>query len=740
MLLRKILLFLVLFSANKRSRIQNPTMSSPTFAHIHNLSLDLQNLAQGSRAMHTFLCKNIKLARKVLTRDLLSKLVVIGVGTNEVENCVKEMSKQNVKPGTNMKLVRDIMRNKLEDATYDERRMRRQFLKRKIEYQRSLMKGSLLDMRFHEVMKYEVEKVWMMGKEKSKDKIDNLVDRYAPREESMQIRGVMFTNFDLENMNETVESDPVVYDNIELDEDEKAAMRLHPNYMLYDKIDEVKVEVEIEKALAKARYSMMNKQESDNTNDTTDENNSDEQENEYEVFSMEEKAAKYANFRVTDLPSVQRLYPPKPATISKEVAMQSLKEKILNKVREFKEKKCNNKGWIKKKNVSKSEEEGLKKVKERIKSKEIVVFSSDKSSKLTVDTVQNYTTAISEHAKDDTIVGKKKVQETERRMNQHLAHFNKMFRVGSTWGHEERIAGASTSSNVPPPPKYGVRKDHKTVQAGREQYGPAVRPICGANEAPNSKFSHFLSMLINNYGDCAEHKSECKSSEEMRAAFEEFNNLSEEIKTNCQLISMDVKALYPSMKWTEIIKSVKEMILKSPMTVENVDWVAVARYKAVQVPQEEIYAEGLTLVIPKRKKTVRMRRIRVNYLRNKKSEDSWTVGRKAGNRQKKKMLALAISVGVETVMSGHTYMIGDVCYLQTEGGAIGLELTGAVSRPFMQKWDNLYVKKAETAGIPMRMYSRYVDDSNQIAVVPPPGSRYDENENKVVNGGQGLGI
>ena len=515
-------------------------------------------------------------------------------------------------------------------------------------------------------MKYEVEKVWMKGKEKSKVKIDNLVDRYAPREESMQIRGVMFTNFDLENMNETVESDPVVYDNIELDEDEKAAMRLHPNYMLYDKIDEVKVEVEIEKALAKARYSMMNKKETDNTNDTTDENNSDEQENEYEVFSMEEKAAKYANFRVTDLPSVQRLYPPKPATISKEVAMQSLKEKILNKVREFKEKKCNNKGWIKKKNVSKSEEEGLKKVKERIKSKEIVVFSSDKSSKLTVDTVQNYTTAISEHAKDDTIVGKKKVQETERRMNQHLAHFNKMFRVGSTWGHEERIAGASTSSNVPPPPKYGVRKDHNTVQAGREQYGPAVRPICGANEAPNSKFSHFLSMLINNYGDCAEHKSECKSSEEMRAAFEEFNNLSEEIKTNCQLISMDVKALYPSMKWTEIIKSVKEMILKSPMTVENVDWVAVARYIAVHVPQEEIYAEGLTLVIPKRKKTVRMRRITVNYLRNKKNEDSWTVGRKPGNRQKKKMLALAISVGVETVMSGHTYMIGDVCWNSNE--------------------------------------------------------------------------
>jgi hypothetical protein len=162
--------------------------------------------------------------------------------------------------------------------------------------------------------------------------------------------------------------------------------------------------------------------------------------------------------------------------------------------------------------------------------------------------------------------------------------------------------------------------------------------------------------------------------------------------------------------------------------------------KGLLIKKEEIDAEGLTLVIPKRKKKSRQRRITINYLRNKKNEDSWTVGRKPGNRQKRKMLALAISVGVDTVMSGHTYMIGDVCYLQTEGGAIGLELTGAVSRPFMQKWDNLYVKKAEMAGIPMRMYSRYVDESNQIAVVPPPGSRYDENEDKLVNDGQGLGI
>ena len=128
------------------------------------------------------------------------------------------------------------------------------------------------------------------------------------------------------------------------------------------------------------------------------------------------------------------------------------------------------------------------------------------------------------------------------------------------------------------------------------------------------------------------------------------------MKENCQLISMDVKALYPSMKLSEIIKAVEEMILNSQMVVENVDWSAVARYIAVHVTQEEIDSEGLSLVIPKRKKKQRTRKITINYLRNKKNEESRTVARKPGSRQKKRMLALAIPVGVKMIMSGHTYI------------------------------------------------------------------------------------
>ena len=76
---------------------------------------------------------------------------------------------------------------------------------------------------------------------------------------------------------------------------------------------------------------------------------------------------------------------------------------------------------------------------------------------------------------------------------------------------------------------------------------------------------------------------------------------------------------------------------------------------------------------------MRTRKITINYLRNKKNDDKWTLARKPGVRQKKKMLALVISTGVRMIMSNHTYKVGDTCYLQAEGGPIGFGLTGAVS-------------------------------------------------------------
>ena len=90
--------------------------------------------------------------------------------------------------------------------------------------------------------------------------------------------------------------------------------------------------------------------------------------------------------------------------------MQNIKDKMLNAVKDYKEKHCNNKGVIKMKNISKSEEEGLEILRNRIKDKEVVVFESDKTGHFTADTVENYERSLRDHIQNDSKINKKKTK------------------------------------------------------------------------------------------------------------------------------------------------------------------------------------------------------------------------------------------------------------------------------------------------------------------------------------------
>ena len=83
------------------------------------------------------------------------------------------------------------------------------------------------------------------------------------------------------------------------------------------------------------------------------------------------------------------------------------------------------------------------------------------------------------------------------------------------------MSKASTSTDILPPILYGLRKTHKAVED--PVVGPKVRPVCAANVAPNSRLSHFLSMIVNDFMDAENYEGEVRSSEEMRALFEAYN-------------------------------------------------------------------------------------------------------------------------------------------------------------------------------------------------------------------------
>ena len=68
------------------------------------------------------------------------------------------------------------------------------------------------------------------------------------------------------------------------------------------------------------------------------------------------------------------------------------------------------------------------------------------------------------------------------------------------------------------------------------------------NDIKIDQRNRFVSKMMDHYADSVDKHIECKSSEEMCAAFEDFNKLDKNVREKFKIISMDVKSLYPSMR------------------------------------------------------------------------------------------------------------------------------------------------------------------------------------------------
>ena len=436
-------------------------------------------------------------------------------------------------------MIKFIMKEKLLDAKIEETRVRKECEKKRTIYNKIIPVGSQIDTWFRLLMKMETGKIWEEGKNKNRNKVRMLLERYKPRENvEEEIRDIKYTDTELDNLEiiheEERHSDddkPRIYGGVEVNENINTILSKDPNFMLLDHINKTEIEVEIEKGLAKARYELMSNDEDDNEN-----NCSRDEQNEKGKYIKEaiDKSLNYAAMRATDIPTVARLCPPAPSTIKKEKVLEAVKDRLLDTVSKYQNQYCNKSGKIKNQNISKSEENTIKEVKENIKNKDIVVFTTDKSGRFTVDTPKNYTEAVMKHTRNDVQIETERVKQIENKMNQHMKQFNKMFKVGSEHEHERRVEMATHSTNTPAPPLYGLRKDHKVTENVIE--GPPVRPVCGANQAPNSRLGNFLSKIVNEYADAANIRTECRSSEEMRASFEKYNDEEDPtVKKQCKV-------------------------------------------------------------------------------------------------------------------------------------------------------------------------------------------------------------
>ena len=95
-------------------------------------------------------------------------------------------------------------------------------------------------------------------------------------------------------------------------------------------------------------------------------------------------------------------------------------------------------------------------------------------------------------------------------------------------------------------------------------------------------------------------------------------------------------------------------------------------------------------------------------------------------QDKRKLLGLALEIGVKAAFNLHCYQFGGNMYKQSFGGPIGMRLTMSVSRIVMADWSLKAQKVFRDAGIKVYLATSYVDDVKIVIQRLPAGWYFDK--------------
>ena len=125
----------------------------------------------------------------------------------------------------------------------------------------------------------------------------------------------------------------------------------------------------------------------------------------------------------------------------------------------------------------KAEKEGLKYITRRTREKEVVVFQTGKSCRLSVDTPENYRQSSLVHVEQDVVISELEAESIEKEISAHPEAWSRILGIGKNWNQLSRVRNNVISKGSPFAPVYTLRKDHKACLGAAEC--PPVRPVCG---------------------------------------------------------------------------------------------------------------------------------------------------------------------------------------------------------------------------------------------------------------------
>ena len=192
-----------------------------------------------------------------------------------------------------------------------------------------------------------------------------------------------------------------------MDEDEIQVLKLNPKFWLFPKITLKEIRKQGAIANHKARWDQMNRIFDEKGNEIVmekEEKKTMEQriveEEHREVFNPQTKTVDFRKVRASDVKNNPRAIMAKPTNVRSEAEFEARRQMVEDTVNNFLMEHPEPE-----KNLTPSEYRGLVKLKKRVANKELVVYQTDKSSKLAVASLESYTRQGQAHTKADKQVG-----------------------------------------------------------------------------------------------------------------------------------------------------------------------------------------------------------------------------------------------------------------------------------------------------------------------------------------------
>ena len=346
------------------------------------------------------------------------------------------------------------MQTKIEYAEEEVVQEKQKYYKAKIKLSETIHPDTATFKMFNNFKHKVANEEWNKESDRLNKKIDFLEDKFKPKAEAPDtIREVKVSDAALGVEKPLPEPSVNNFDKEKVTKNMKSVLQLPPKFATYNPVKLAEVKTEIQKCFYKERLNISN-QEERNTLGLTEKEAEEKEHKEHELFDYETKVINFSKLRPTDLKTNKSIFIPPLAPNKVEIEMAAIEGEIVQTTNHYIQELCDKKGYPKEENLTKENKAGIAELKEECKNG-AVVTTTDKSSKLNLNTLESYEKMGEPHVKEDRIVEDKELKKFENVMNGHAYQLCRILRTCTAWEKGARTKSAMTNHHLPfscPPP------------------------------------------------------------------------------------------------------------------------------------------------------------------------------------------------------------------------------------------------------------------------------------------------